>query len=132
MDNILETLTAFVKNHSTWSPENFQDIQNETIRKVVRAAFREPSKWAETLVERGKTEELHNFSLRVKEVCPFMYYAVFACILDMLYNYESNNQQFSKELVGWFRDQDWKFPKFTFELVMDSDVLAPKKIDKTQ
>lgn len=118
MDNIIATLVSFVNHHDSWSPEQFQNIQNATIRATVRAAFREPTKYIETLVQHGTKMEIHEFSLAVKEQCPLMYLATFAGLLDILYSCEEYGTIYSPNLVEWFRENGWSFPEFEFEKKM--------------
>jgi hypothetical protein len=115
MDNIIATLVSFVNNHMTWSPEQFQNIHDTTIRTTVRAAFREPTKYIETLIQHGSKEDIDTFSVAVKEQCPFMYLATFAGLLDTLYSCEEHGILYSEQLVEWFRDNGWSFPEFEFE-----------------
>lgn len=115
MDNIIDTLAAFVKHHDSWPPEQFQNIQDTTIRATVRAAFREPTKFIEGLIQNGTREDINEFSLALKEKCPFMYLATFAGLLDLLYSCEEYGKLYSPNLVEWFRDNGWSFPEFEFE-----------------
>lgn len=115
MEAVLATLEAFVKNQMFWPPEQFQDIQDETVRKCVRAAFREPSHYIPKLLQTGTQETLEEFSKAVKDRCPLMYLATFAGFLEMLYAQECQDHPYSRELVPWFRKNGWTFPKFKFE-----------------
>ena len=128
MDEIISTLRSFVQNHDSWTPEQFQNIHNSTIRSTVRAAFREPTNFIEDLIQNGTVNDISVFSLAVKEECPFMYMATFATILDLLYSFENQGKLYSHELVQWFRKNGWSFPNFEFENKENNCIVKAKDI----
>jgi hypothetical protein len=131
MDNIIATLASFTNNHSSWSLEQFQNIHDPTIRATVRAAFREPTKYIEKLIQYGSKVDIDIFSLAVKEHCPFMYLATFASLLDILYSCEEHGRLYSVNFVEWFRDNGWSFPEFEFEKKSTLSLAKAKDIDYT-
>ena len=115
MDAVIESLISFLKNHIIWEPDRFSNIHNDEMRKAVRAAFREPSNFIPNLLQNGSMEDMETFSKAVKEKAYPMYLATFAGFLEMLYSQEERQLPYSKELVVWFRENGWQFPKFEFE-----------------
>ena len=115
MDAVIETLNAFMKNHIFWAPERYSMLQDEEMRKAVRAAFREPSNFVPNLLQTGSKEDMEAFSEAVKEKAGPMYMATMAGFLEMLYSQEVRQLPYSTYLVGWFRDKGWHFPQFGFE-----------------
>jgi hypothetical protein len=117
MDAVLETLNAFLKRHIFWAPERFQELEDDDVRKTVRAAFREPSGFIPNLLQTGTIEDMETFSETVKTKAPLLYVATMAGFLEMLYSQEVRELPYSKDLVVWFREKGWKFPQFKFETV---------------
>jgi hypothetical protein len=117
MDAVIETLNAFITNHIFWAPERYQEIQDEEIRKAVRAAFREPSNFVPNLLQTGSTKDMDAFSEAVKEKAYPMYLATMAGFLEMLYSQEVRELPYSTYLVRWFREKGWQFPQFRFESI---------------
>jgi hypothetical protein len=117
MDAVIETLNAFVTNHIFWAPEQFQEIYDEDIRKAVRAAFREPSNFIPNLLQSGSKDDIDAFSEAVKTKALPMYASTMAGFLEMLYSQEVRQLPYSKDLVLWFREKGWQFPKFAFETI---------------
>lgn len=115
MDAVIETLLSFVKNHISWEPDRFNKIQDEELRKAVRAAFREPSNFIPNLLQTGSKEDMEAFSEAVKDKVYPMYSATLAGFLEMLYSQEVRELPYSKVLVVWFREKGWQFPQFGFE-----------------
>jgi hypothetical protein len=118
MDAVIETLNAFTSNHIFWAPEQFQEIHDDEIRKVVRAAFRDPSNFIPNLLQTGSNADMEAFSEAVKAKASLMYLATMAGFLEMLYSQEQRELPYSQDLVGWFREKGWKFPQFRFETAL--------------
>ncbi len=117
MESVIETLNAFTSNHIFWAPERFQELDDDEIRKTVRAAFRDPSNFIPNLLQTGSKDDMEAFSEAVKAKAPLMYLVTMAGFLEMLYSQEQRELPYSQDLVGWFREKGWKFPQFKFEAV---------------
>jgi hypothetical protein len=115
MDAILDTLKAFESNHLFWAPEQFQDIYDEEMRKTVRAAFREPENYIQTLATTATAKEMDTFTTALREKAPMMAAVTLAELLHTLYTFEQQGVTVSKEAVKWYRSKGWAFPPFAHE-----------------
>jgi hypothetical protein len=128
MDAILETLKAFETNHVHWKPEQFNDIQNEEMRKAVRAAFREPENFIQILVTSATKKDMDAFVTSLREKAPMMSAVTLAELLHTMYTFEQKGLTISVDAVKWYRDKGWAFPPFLHETTRLS-VTTNKKID---
>lgn len=115
MDSVLDTLKAFEENHLGWTPEQFQDIHDEEMRKAVRAAFRDPENYISTLATTATTNEMDIFVTALREKAPMMSAVTLAEFLHTLYTFEQQGFTISKGAVKWYRDKGWAFPPFAHE-----------------
>ena len=115
MDAILDTLMAFETNHIFWAPERFQDIYDEEMRKAVRAAFRTPDNFIQTLAATAATKDMDTFTEALREKAPMMAAVTLAELLHTLYTFEQQGVAVSKDAVKWYRSKGWAFPPFAHE-----------------
>ena len=126
MDDILNTLKAFMEKNICWAPKQFQDIQDLRLRDGVRAAFRNPSEYLIMLTTRGTVEDMNVFEAALTEQVYLMKTAALTGLLDLLYKLDKSHTLVSEEIVQWFRQKGWKFPLFRFE---EDQTDNTKKID---
>jgi len=115
MDAILDTLKAFESNHIFWAPERFQDIYDEEMRRAVRAAFRTPDNFIQTLATTAAAEDMKNFVKALREKAPMMSAVTLAEFLHTLYTFDQEGIAISKDAVKWYRNTGWAFPPFAHE-----------------
>jgi len=114
MDSVLKTLKAIELEHRWWSPEIFLRLDNQTLkRKVTHVIQTDP--YCKTLSRDGTREEIEAFKDALHEQTPLMIISVLTCFLDYLFQQEQTGGSISSQIVKWYRNQGWQFPKFTFE-----------------
>ena len=116
MQTILDVFKEFQNKNIWWSPEQFQDIQDTRIRDGVRKAYRTPSEYLTTLTTRGTVEDMTAFETALDEQVCIMKTAALAGLLDLLYKLDQSQNVVSEEVIQWYRQKNWKFPLFTFEV----------------
>jgi hypothetical protein len=136
MDAILNSLQAFQDKKMDWAPEKFQDIQHTELRDAVRSVFRKPSEYIVNLLQKGTVEDMNTLDANLIERACFMKTAALAGFLDLMYKQDEQGTPISKEVLQWYRQKGWKFPKFQCEetdVTYTADTDRPyKKIDTKQ
>jgi hypothetical protein len=115
MEALLEALQQIEVERRWWSPEIFINMENETLKGDVKGAFHTHNDFITELAINGTTESIQTFSDTMHEETPLVIVSVLTCFLDFLFKREESCQTISHQIVTWYRNQGWQFPKFKFE-----------------
>jgi len=118
MEALVLNLLGIEREHRWWSPEIFLRLENETLKRKVKAVLQE-SKYRTTLATYGTTKEIQAFTDSLHEKAPLILVSTLACFLDAMFQQETLGIPVSRQIVAWYRAQGWQFPKFKCELIND-------------
>jgi hypothetical protein len=121
MDPIIQQLKSIELEHRWWSPEVFLRLENKTLERKVKAVL-ENHAWITKLAAEGTVQDIETFKNALHEKTPLMIVSVLACFLDTMFLQETLRLPISIQIVGWYRQQGWQFPKFRSELQLDSAI----------
>jgi len=119
MESLLQAFKQIEIERRWWTPEIFINMENETLKRDVKAAFHIHNGFITDLAINGTTESMQNFSDTLHEEVPLVIISALRSFLDVLYQRELKDQPISHQNVMWYRTQGWEFPKFKFEELND-------------
>ena len=116
MEQFVDELRKFEVIHQWWSPQTFQRLDNQTLKRFVDEQISTCEAF-EQLLQTGSTDEFETWIAAILEAAPKMITVVLACILNNLHSLDSANQLLSEQIVAWYRKEGWSFPPFRHEMV---------------
>jgi len=121
MEPLLQQLKSIELEHRWWSPEVFLRLENKTLERKVKAVLQNHA-WITNLAAQGTVQDIETFKNTLHEKTPMMIISVLACFLDTMFLQESLGLPISFQLVEWYRQQGWQFPKFRCEVQVESTI----------
>ena len=119
MEPLLQQLKSIELEHRWWSPEVFLRLENKTLERKVKAVLQNNS-WIINLIRQGTVQDIETFKDALHEKTPLMIVSVLACLLDTMFLQETIGLPISIQIVEWYRQQGWQFPKFQCEIRLES------------
>jgi len=123
MEVLLQELKSIELEHRWWAPEVFLRLENKTLERKVRATLQKHG-YITRLIAQGTTLDMMTFQNELHERTPLMIVSVLAVFLDTMFLQESLGIPISLQIVEWYRQQGWKFPKFQCEIKLESTIQA--------
>ncbi len=114
MDDFVDELRKFEVIHQWWSPQTFQRLDNQTLKRFVEETIAKFDA-VQTLLQTGSVDDFETWIASILEQAPKMITVVLACCLNTLHTYDCNEQPISRAIVGWYRQEGWNFPPFLHE-----------------
>jgi len=123
MEPLIQQLKSIELEHRWWSPEVFLRLENKTLERKVKVVL-ENHAWITKLVAEGTVEDIEAFKDALHEKTPLMIVSVLACFLDRMFLQETLRLPISFQIVEWYRQQGWQFPKFQCEVKLEIAIQA--------
>ena len=114
MEELIKDLKRIEMEHRWWSPEVFLSLENKTLKRKVVDILNKSS-YITRLAAYGTKEDIQAFTFALHEETPMMIVSVLSCFLDKMFTLETLHIAISQQIVAWYRNEGWQFPKFKCE-----------------
>lgn len=111
------TLGRFEKEHTWWSDSTYRKMDNTSAQQAIRQAMGKYSDQFRWFACTATKDDMHTFSRLLRANCPRLSMLTLAQFLDYLHTQEALQEEVSKDIVLWYREQLWQFPQFAFEKI---------------